>query len=228
MFPTFVSEAGRPCCFVVWCFFDGGQQFIHRYGVHNLSENIRGYVWFGFVFRFPEIIWIMKPSMSGPGPCSLTDCSFNLVRIVNVFTIVDNVRGIDSVIFLLQGGPEHLALVVFEVVVPSLDCLKNLFVCVTFFQDVQFPLLHLPGIFDVLESSLSLGGEWVRFPVDLGKESVHFVYPFIVFIDRPKSALAVEIGCCSSALVDECLCLGEFAGVAIICVLPEEGILGAL
>ena len=82
----------------------------------------------------------MKSFSSSPSLSSLADCLSDLIRVINIVTIVNDVGGIDSVVFFFQTEFEHLAFVLFKVVIPRFNILDNVLVYVFLLKDVQFSL----------------------------------------------------------------------------------------
>src|SRR6266487_1888298 len=112
----------------------------------------------------------MESSGSSPGSGSATDSFFNFIRIIYVVAIIDDVGCVDAIKLLFEGGSEHLALVVLEIVVSSSNSFDDVFVCLPFLEYVKFSLLLLPCCFDVFEGSLCLGGEGIGLPNGVGKQ----------------------------------------------------------
>ena len=179
-------------------------------------------VLFWFVFRFPKALRVMESSSSSSGSGSATDSFFNFIRVIYVVAIIDDVCCVDAVKLLLEGGSEHLALVVLEIIISGSDSFDDVFVCLPFFKYIKFSLLLLPCCFDVFESSLSLGGERIGLPHGVRKQVLQFPDHFVAIEDLAIFCLAIEVAGGSSAFVDKCLSLCEFAVVSTISIFSEK------
>jgi len=170
----------------------------------------------------------MESSESGPCASSQADGFLNLVRIVYIFTIINDVGCIYTVEFLLQGGPEHFAFVFFEVVIPSFDGLDDVLVGFSLLQDIEPSFLLLLFGLDVFQSSLGFTRKRVWFPYNVGEESLEVPDSFIAVKDKAGFCLAIEVCCGSSAFEDEHFGFGESAIISIVNVFPEKCFFGAV